>query len=80
MLALLRRTSFLPPSMVYISVIIIHITNYNRSRTFLVNVQPDSADLNKTSVMLKCTNGWQNSHSRKCVGAIANRMPMGTEM
>ena len=31
MLALLRRTSFWPPSMDYISVIITHITNYNLS-------------------------------------------------
>ena len=34
----------------------------------------------KTSVMPKCMNGWQNCHSRICVGAIANRLPMGPGM
>ena len=50
------------------------------SGTFLVNVPPDSASLVKTSVMPKCMNGWQNCHSRICVGAIANSRPKGPGM
>ena len=41
------------------------------SLTCPYNVPPDSASLVKTSVMPKCMNGWQNCHSRICVGAMA---------
>ena len=30
--------------------------------------------------MAKCMIGWQNCHSMKCVGAIANRLPLGPGM
>ena len=53
---------------------------WHRSGTFLVNVPPDSANLVKTSVMLKVHEWVANLPVQECVGAIANRLPMGPGM
>ena len=53
MLALPRRTSFWPPSMIYISVIIIHITNYNPSH---INHMPERQLLYNSCIQIWINN------------------------
>ena len=88
---ILKFNSYFVDDSSFGAVVIVESEKNKTSKKRLPSASPDGKMWLSTSgsesggeameeVNLKCMNGWQNCHSRKCAGAIANRMPMGPGM